>query len=164
MTAYTDVKPTPGDIANSYELIFDIAIIPVGATTPVWLNVPDITALNPQFAAKLKDITTYAHKGSTAQAKIGDDFTLDFNILKIRDNTGEFQPEWLVLKTASDSKGAANNLLFRYYDALGASDAYQGTAAIARGNRVNTGNDDPGFDSFAFTGVGQVLPIVNPAA
>lgn len=162
MTAFADVKPTTGDVANSYEYIFDLAARPTGSAEPNWVNVPDITALNPAFAAKLKDITTYAHKGSTAQAKVGDDFTLDFNILKIRDNTGEFQAEWLMLKNAADSKGEANRLLFRYYDALGASDAYQGVAAVSRGNRPSTGNDDPGFDNFALTGVGQVLPIPNP--
>lgn len=160
MTAYADVKPTEGDIANSYELIFDIN---TGTTlAPVWLNVPDITALNPQFSAKMKDIATYAHKGASAQKKVGNDFTLDFNILKVRDDTGEFQPEWLALKTASDADGEANNIGFRYYDALGASDAYQGRAAVSRGNRPNTGNDEPGFDSFVLTGVGGVLPIVNP--
>lgn len=160
MTAYDDVKPTAGDVANSYEFIFDIG---TGTGADIaWLNVPDITALNPQFAAKLKDIATYAHKGSSAQKKVGADFTLDFNILKVRDSTGEFQPEWLVLKNASDAEGDGNNLRFRYYDALGASDAYQGIAAVSRGNRPNTGNDDPGFDSFVLTGVGQVKPIENP--
>lgn len=160
MTTYDALKPTEGTVANSYELMFDIN---TGTEAePVWTNIPDITALNPQFSAKLKDITTYAHKGSTAQEKTGDDFSLDFNILKIRDAQGEFQPEWLALKAAADAKGAANRLGFRYYDALGASDAYQGKAAVSRGNRPNTGNDDPGFDSFSFTGVGQVRPIANP--
>lgn len=160
MTAYEDVKPTEGDVANSYEYIFDIGT--GTAEAPGWLNVPDITALNPQFAAKLKDIATYAHKGASAQKKVGADFTLDFNILKVRDQTGEFQAEWLALKAASDADGEANNLRFRYYDALGASDAYEGIAAVSRGNRPNTGNDDPGFDSFVLTGVGQVKPIENP--
>lgn len=160
MTAYADVKPTEGDVANSYEYIFDIN---TGTTeAPTWLNVPDITALNPQFAAKLKDIATYAHKGQSAQKKVGGDFTLDFNILKVRDNTGEFQTEWLALKTHADAEGEGNNIGFRYYDALGASDAYQGIAAVSRGNRPNTGNDDPGFDSFTFNGVGGVKPIANP--
>lgn len=160
MTAYADVKPTEGDVANSFEYIFDIN---TGTTAaPVWLNVPDITALNPQFADKLKDIATYAHKGNSAQKKTGRDFTLDFNLLKVRDNTGEFQPEWLALKTACDALGDGNNIGFRYYDALGASDAYQGIAAVSRGNRPSTGNDDPGFDNFVLTGVGGVVPIVNP--
>lgn len=160
MTKYDDVKPTEGDVANSFESIFDIN---TGTTeTPVWTNVPDITALNPQFAAKLKDIATYAHKGASAQKKTGTDFTLDFNILKVRDETGEFQPEWLALKEAADAEGDDNNIGFRYYDALGASDAYQGIAAVGRGNRPSTGNDDPGFDNFTLTGVGPVKPITNP--
>lgn len=160
MTKYEDVKPTAGDVANSYEYIFDIN---TGTEeVPEWTNVPDITALNPQFSAKLKDIATYAHKGASAQAKVGNDFVLDFNILKIRDATGEFQAEWLALKEAADATGEANNIGFRYYDALGASDAYQGVAAVSRGNRPSTGNDDPGFDNFVLTGVGPVVPIENP--
>ena len=161
MTKYEDVKPTQGDVANSYEYIFDIALNSAEEPT-AWLNVPDITALNPQFAAKLKDIATYAHKGASAQKKTGADFTLDFNILKVRDQTGEFQAEWLMLKQAADAKGDGNNLRFRYYDALGASDAYEGIAAVSRGNRPSTGNDDPGFDNFTLTGVGEVVPIENP--
>ncbi|WP_051702041.1 phage tail tube protein [Mycetocola saprophilus] len=160
MTKYEDVKPTEGSIANTFEYIFDINTGTFDA--PVWTNVPDITALNPQFTPKLKDIATYAHKGSSAQAKTGNDFVLDFNIMKIRDNTGEFQAEWLKLKAASDALGAANNIGFRFYDALGASDAYQGVAAVSRGNRPDTSNDGVAYDQFVLTGNGQVKPIANP--
>lgn len=164
MTDYADVQPTEGDVANSYEYIFDVAVLPTGSGEPVWLNIPDITGLDPQFADKLKDITTYANKGSTSQKKVGRDFTLNFQILKVRDETGEFQAEWLLLKAAADADGKANNIAFRYYDALGASEAYQGTAAVSRGNRPSTANDDPGFDAFTLTGRGRVNPITNPVA
>ena len=162
MTAYADVQPTAGDVANSYEYIFDVAVLPTGDTEPTWVNVPDITALNPQWTAKLKDIATYAHKGASAQKKVGSDFALDFNILKVRDESGEFQAEWLLLKNAADADGDDNNIAFRFYDALGASDAYQGKAAVSRGNRPSTANDDPGFDNFSLAGVGRVEPITNP--
>lgn len=159
MTDYQDVAPTVGDIANTYEFILDVN---TGTRqNPIWTNVPDITALNPQPAPKLKDVTTYAHKGATAQKKVGSDFSLSFNLLKIRDANGEFQDEWLALKGAADADGDANNIEFRYYDALGASDAYQGIAAVSRA-RAGSANDDPEWDTFTMTGVGQVLPIVNP--
>ncbi|UCR89247.1 phage tail tube protein [Mycetocola spongiae] len=158
--SYADVKPTVGDIANSFEYMFDINTGTIAA--PVWVNVPDITGLNPQPTPKLKDIATYAHKGSSAQVKVGNDFALDFNLLKIRDKTGEFQPEWLALKAAADAKGEANNIGIRWYDALGASDAYQGVAAVSRGNRPSTGNDDVEFDNFSLAGVGEIKPIANP--
>lgn len=162
MTAYSGVVPTEGDPAQSYEYIFDIATIPVGAAEPVWVNVPDITALNPLFNDKVQSIVTYAHKGSSADSKTGSSFTLGFNILKIRDNTGEFQPEWLILKAAADAKGKANRILVRFYDALGASDAYEGTTRVSRDARPETGAEGVGFDAFTLNGVGEVLPIENP--
>ena len=164
MTTWADIKPTEGDVANTFEYMFDIAPLPEGGLAAVqdWTNVPDITGLNPQFAPKMKDITTYADKGSTSQKKVGNDFTLDFQILKVRDQTGKFQPEWKILKDASDASGSANNIAFRYYDALGAEDAYMGVAAVTRANRPSTANDDPGFDAFTLTGRGEVAPISNP--
>lgn len=162
MTNWNDVKPTSGDVANSYEYMIDIRAL--ADPENEWINVPDITALNPQFTAQLANITTYAHKGATAQAKTGSDLSLDFNILKVRDETGEFQPEWLILKTAADAKGEANVIEVRWYDALGASDAYQGKVSVARSARPNTGNNEPGFDAFTLTGFGEVLPIPNPTA
>lgn len=159
MTAFDDVQPTVGDVANSYELILDIN---TGTEeTPEWANIPDITAFNPQPSPKQKDITTYAHKGTTSQQKSGEDFSVSFNLLKVRDEQGEFQPEWITLKEAADADGEANNVLIRYYDALGASDAYQVKCGVARA-LTNNGNDDPGFDTFTLTGVTRRVPIVNP--
>lgn len=162
MTQFADVAPTEGSVAQSYEYIFDVAKKPVGEAEPTWLNVPDITALNPQFPAQLQAITTYAHKGKERQTKIGSGFTLGFNILKIRDNTGEFQAEWLLLKEAADADGSDNELLFRFYDALGASDAYHGSALVQRDARPENGAQGPGWDAFSLTGAGDVVPIVNP--
>jgi hypothetical protein len=160
VNGYEDVERISGDVANTYEYMFDINT--GTAAVPVWLNIPEITALNPAFAPKLKDIATYADQGSSSQKKVGADFTLDFNLLKIRDLTGEFQDYWIALKEAADADGDANNLGFRYYDSKGASDAYQGIAAVNRGSRPSTANDDPGWDNFSLAGKGPVRPIVNP--
>ena len=157
---YDDVTLAEGDVANSFEFMFDIN---TGTkAVPVWLNIPQLTGLNPQHTPKLRDITTYADQGNTNQKKTGQDFTLDFNMLKVRDDTGEFQPEWLALKEAADADGEANNVEIRYYDSRGASDAYQGTVSVARGSRPSTANDEIGWDNFTFASVGRIAPIANP--
>jgi hypothetical protein len=161
MTAYQDVVPTEGDVAQSYETIVDIAVKPESGE-PTWINVPDITAVNPQMPAQLQAITTYAHKGKERQTKIGAGATVGFNILKIRDNTGEFQPEFLILKAAHDAIGSDNEILMRWYDALGASDAYQGTFLVQRDARPENGATGPGWEAFTLTGAGDVEPITNP--
>lgn len=157
---YDTVTPAVGDVANSYEYMLDINT--GTALAPVWLNIPQLTGFNPAHAPKLRDITTYADQGSTNQKKTGQDFSLDFNLLKVRDATGEFQPEWLALKEAADAEGDDNNIELRYYDSKGASDAYQGICSVGRGGRPSTGNDDVGWDNFTFASVGKVAPIPNP--
>lgn len=162
MTDYADVVPTEGSVAQSYEYIVDVAPVPVAPAEKVYVNVPDISAFNPQFPAQLQDITTYANKGQTAQTKTGSAPTASFNILKIRDNTGEFQAEWLTLKNASDKTGKDNLVYLRWYDALGASDAYEGLFLVTRDARPETGAQGPGWDAFTFAAAGPILPIVNP--
>lgn len=162
MTAFDDVEPTVGSVAQSYEYIIDVATVPAGGGSKTWVNVPDISVFNPQFPAQLQDITTYANKGQQSQMKVGSAPTASFNILKIRDNTGEFQPEWLILKEASDQTGLENLVYLRWYDALGASDAYEGLFLVTRDPRPENGPQGPGWDAFTFAASGTVLPIVNP--
>jgi len=162
MTTFAAVTPTLGSVAQSYEYIVDVAPVPVGAAPKNYRNVPDINQFNPQFAAQLQDITTYANKGQQAQTKVGSAPTAAFNILKIRDSLGDFQPEWQILKTASDKSGQDNLVYLRWYDALGASDAYEGLFLVARDNRPENGPQGPGWDAFTFTAAGPILPIVNP--
>lgn len=164
MTDYSAVAPTEGSVAQSYEYIVDVAVPVVSPAEPSYVNIPDITAFNPQFPAQLQDITTYANKGQSAQTKVGSAPTASFNILKIRDNTGEFQAEWLILKAASDKTGADNLVTLRWYDALGASDAYEGLFLVSRDARPETGPQGPGWDAFTLTAAGPVLPITNPIA
>lgn len=162
MTDYATVTPTVGDVAQSYEYIVDVATVPVAPAEKAYINVPDINQFNPQFPAQLQDITTYANKGQQAQAKVGSAPTAAFNILKIRDETGEFQPEWLILKNASDQTGKDNLVYLRWYDALGASDAYEGLFLVTRDSRPENGAQGPGWDAFSFAAAGPILPIANP--
>lgn len=162
MTDYADVTPTVGSVAQSYEYIVDVATVPVSPALPTYVNIPDINNVNPQAPAQLQDITTYANKGQQAQAKVGSSPSVGFNILKIRDEQGEFQPEWLILKNASDKTGKENLVMLRWYDALGASDAYEGLFLVTRDARPESGAQGPGWDAFTLTGAGVVAPISNP--
>jgi hypothetical protein len=161
MTTLDDIAPTAGDVGNTFEWIFDITADPT-LPTPTWLNVPDMTGFTPNATPKLKDVTTYANKGQTAQRKTGEDFALSVQVKGVRDETGEFQPELLALINAADSDGDENIIGYRYYHATSAALAYQGTAAVSW-SRVNTGNDDPEFFQFELTGQGDRKKITNPA-
>lgn len=164
MTDFTEVVPTDGDVANSYEYILDIAAVPVGDAEPTWLNVPDINALSPEWSDQTGDATTYAHKGSTNEEKSGRSAVINFQQLLIRDSAGDFQAEWKVLKDAADAKGKNNRILVRWYDALGASDAYQGTFRVTRANRPQTGAIEKGWEAWTLTSRGEPQPIENPTA
>ena len=150
-----------GDIANSYEYMFDIN---TGTTAaPVWMNVPELTGLAPTHTPVRQDTTVYADQGVTASRKTASDFALSFNLLKKRDPlTGEFQASWLALKAAADAKGEDNELEVRYYDSKGASDAYQGRCSVNKDARPNTGNADVNWEAFSFASVAPVEPIENP--
>lgn len=159
MTNFADVAPTQGDNGNSFEWLWDICADP---QNPVFINVPDITGLNPSAPPKQKDDTTYANKGQTSQSKTGEDWTMQVQVKGVKDNSGEFQPELLILIEAADSKGADNVIGYRYYHATSPSLAYQGTAGV-EWTRANTDNDSIEFFSFTLTGKGDRSKIVNPA-
>jgi hypothetical protein len=159
-TPYDDVKPTPGTTGNSYEWMLDIDLGTTPAT-PAWKNVPDFTAFNPNPNPKLKDSTTYAHRGQTAQSKTGEDFSAQFNVMGIKDGTGEFQPELVAFIEAGDATGEDNVIPYRYYHATSGVLAYQGTASV-KWSRVNTGNDDLELFQIELTGQGDRKKIPNP--
>lgn len=150
-----------GDIANSYEYMFDIN---TGTKiAPVWLNVPELTGLTPLHTPVKQDATVYADQGTTANRKTGSDFTVGFNLLRKRNpTTGEFSASWLALKEAADADGEANNIEVRYYDSKGASDAYQGLASVSRDARPESGNTGVGWEAFSFASVERFQPIENP--
>lgn len=150
-----------GDIANSYEYMFDIN---TGTSeSPTWTNVPELTGLNPLHSPITQDAAVYADQGSSANRKTGSDFSLAFNLLRRRDPlTGEFQASWLALKAAADADGEDNVLEVRYYDSKGASDAYQGPCRVQRDARPEQGNAGLGWDAFSFASVGRMQPIENP--
>lgn len=162
VTKFEDVKPTAGAASNAYEVIVEVQ--PYGTGAPVdesWKNVPDITEFSPSFEAKTSDTTTYAHKGATSTTKVGSNWSASFNMLKIRDKENEFQDDYLVLKKASDANGRDNLVHIRYYDALGADEAYVGVASVSVAPQA-TGNEDKGWVTVSLTGDGEFTPITNP--
>lgn len=161
MTTLANIKPTAGDNGNSFEWIWDVTASP-NVDPRVYINVPDITGLTPTAPPKLKDDTTYANKGQTSTAKTGEDWTMQVQVKGVRDNTGEFQPELLVLINAADSVGQANVIGYRYYHATSSALAYEGSASV-EWTRVNTGNDDTEFFQFTLTSKGDRKKITNPA-
>lgn len=161
-TAFADIKPTPGSHAGTFEWIFDVASIPAsGDLTAIaetaWKNVPDINSLNPTAAPKTKDATTYAHKGNTSNVKTGEDVTVSVSVKGVKDSTGEFQPELLLLVAAADSIGIANNVAYRYRHATSEAFSFMGTASVAY-TRANTGVDDPEWFDFTLGGQGDRVP------
>ncbi|WP_349862673.1 phage tail tube protein [Leifsonia sp. WHRI 6310E] len=158
MTTFADVAPTQGDNGNSFEWLWDICADPAN---PVWINVPDITGLNPSAPPKQKDDTTYANKGQTSQAKTGEDWTMQVQVKGVRDNAGEFQEELLILIAAADAIGGSNVIGYRYYHATSPSLAYEGTAGV-EWTRANTDNDSIEFFQFTLTGKGDRQKIANP--
>lgn len=160
MTSFTDVAPTQGDNGNSFEWLWDVCADPT-ADPKVYLNIPDITGLNPAAPPTLQDDTTYANKGKKSQAKIGEDWSMQVQIKGVKDDTGEFQPELLVLIAAADpdSDGIVG---YQYYHATSAALAYEGTAVV-EWTRANTDNASTEFFSFTLTGRGDRHKITNPA-
>ena len=163
-TAFADIKPTAGSTAGTFEWLFDIAAVPASGDISAipeasWKNVPDINSLNPSSAPKMKDATTYANKGNTSQVKTGEDVTVSVSVKGVKDSTGEFQPELLLLVAASDSVGVANNLAYRYRHATSKQFTFRGTAAVSY-TRANTGVDDPEWFVFTLTGQGDRVPYV----
>lgn len=159
--AVTVPVPTEGSVANSYELCLDINTGTVAA--PVWANIPDVTGIAPQGTPRMADAGTYAHHGQNAQSKIGEDFTFDFQVSAIRDETGEFQSYLVALLAAAapETRGQDAVKAFRYYDELGASYAFEFSGTVQE-SRTNTGNADPGFFSFTVTSKGDRKSIANP--
>lgn len=170
MTKFADIVPGTGDVANSYELLLDIYDGPIADLMPggtidseKWINVPEISALSPKFTDTIKEIANYAYKGNPGKNKNGSTVELSFTVTKRRVvGTNNWTPDYLALKSRADADGAANKIGARFYDALGADEAYQGIFLVGHPERQGTGNDDTAIDQFTLQSDGKVSPITNP--
>lgn len=161
-TDYANFKRTAGAAANAFETILEVQ--PYGTGTPTegaWKPVPDLNNFDPAFTPQTKDTTVYGDKGSTSVTKTGDDWAASFNHLVLRTATGEFAEPTVTFLRASEGTGSANLLHIRYYDALGASYAYQGVASVSV-KRQNTGATDTNWFTVNLTGNAKFSPITNP--
>lgn len=149
------LEPTAGTPANAYELGLDVYI---GAA---WVNVPDITALNPATQPKTRNRSSYAAKGKARPNTIARDVNLGFNVEQVRDDTGQFQDELQYLLDKAAMLNEDNQVRLRYFDTLGAGYAFEGVFSLETG-RANTGDEDPGWSSFTASSVGGVTAIDNP--
>lgn len=168
MTTPTQIAPTRGTNASSYEWILDVGIVPENPGDPIdWLNVPDITALAPNSTQTTADGSTYANQGQTDTATIGESFNLSVNVKVVTDTAGDVIPALnLMIEAANallDQERAGDRVLaIRFYHYKLANMAYEYTADITW-TRQNTGNVDLEFLAFTLTGKGDRKVIPNPA-
>lgn len=150
------LEPTPGTPGNAYELGLDVKI------GEAWVNVPDITALNPQPQPKKRNRSSYAAKGKRRNNTFQRDMNLSFNVEIVRDELGEYQEELLYLLDKAQMLNEDNIVEVRVFDTLGASYAFEGDYTIEL-SRPNTGDEDAGWWGFALESFGDVGAIANPA-
>lgn len=149
------LEPTAGTPGNAYELGLDVYM---GAA---FINVPDITALNPQPQPKTRNRSSYAAKGKARPNTYARDMNLSFNVEVVRDEAGQYQDELQYLLSKSFMLDADNIVIIRVFDTLGAGFAFEGEYTIEMG-RPQTGDEDPGWYSFTLSSVGGVVLIENP--
>lgn len=157
---FSTLVPSPGAAANAYERVLQIAAYTAG-TAPAegdWLTVRDKKDFAPQRTPRTEDITTDAHKGGTAVEKIGDDWSASVNVLKNRQQDNDFQDYYKVLRAAAESKGDGAKVHVRYFDGLGADEAYQ-TVATVQIAEAGSGLD---IAAFTFTGSAPIEKIATP--
>lgn len=168
MTTPSQIAPTRGKNASTYEWIFDVAEIPLNEGDPFnWQNIPDITALAPNSTATTTDGGTYANQGQANLITTGESFNLNVNVKMVTDADGHpIVPVAMLLEAANallDQDRAGDRILaFRYYHYKVPQWAYQFTADVSW-TRANTGNTDLEFLSLTLSAKGDRKVIPNPA-
>jgi len=149
------LAPTDGTPGNAYELGVDIWM---GAA---WVNVPDITALNPQPQAKTRNRSSYATKGRARPNTYARDMNLAFNVEIVRDASEQYQDELGYMLTKAQLLNEDNQIRVRVFDTLGADFAFEALYTIEY-SRPSTGDEDAGWFAFALASVGGATLITNP--
>lgn len=149
------LTPTDGTPGNAFELGLDVKI---GAA---WVNVPDITALNPQPQAQTRNRSTYAAKGKPLPTTFARGMQLSVNVEQVRDDAGQYQDELQYLLDKGWLLGQDNEVEIRVFDTLGADYAFQMMATVEI-SRPNTGDTDAGFWGFTLTATNDPTKIANP--
>lgn len=149
------LTPTDGTPGNAYEFGVDVYM---GAA---WVNIPDITALNPQPQAKTRNRSSYATKGKARPNTYARDMNLSFNVEIVRDDAEQYQDELAYLLTKAQLLNEDNNVRVRVFDTLGGQFAFEGLYSIEY-NRPSTGDEDAGWFGFALSSIGGATLIENP--
>ena len=149
------LEPTAGTPANAYELGIDLYI---GAA---WVNIPDITAVNPQGQPQTRNRSTYATKGQPRPTTFARGMQLAFNVEAVRDDTEQFQDELQYLIDKSQLLNADNEIRIRCFDTLGADYAFEMIGTVEM-SRTNTGDQDAAFFTFTVTASTTPTMITNP--
>lgn len=161
--------PVGTTLGKSYEYGIDIDTAYPGVT-PAWQSARRISDLQPGITPKTQDAQTYDDFGSSNADKVGEDWTLSFNVLGNRSaTTGEFLPEVqaIIDTTKPSAKGEDAVLHIRYYHKPESgtpdpTDAYEGFATVAV-SRANAGADGAVERlSVTLTGKGPRKEITNP--
>lgn len=151
------LAPTDGTPGNAYEFGVDVKI------GDAWVNVPDITALNPQPQPKTRNRASYAAKGKARPNTYARDVNLSFNVEIVRDPVlGTYQEELQYLLDKAQMLDADNRVQLRVFDTLGADFAFEGYFNLEY-SRPSTGDEDAGWFGFTAASYGGVEAIENPA-
>lgn len=157
------------NLGYSYEYGVDIQLDAVGDDDAKFQPFRRVTGVDPQAPPITTEAATYDDKGSPNAPKIGESWTLNFQVqVQRHPKTGLYLPEVEALMDLADPDAVGNKAIgtFRWYDKPrdgepNPDDAYQGlgTVQISRGQ---TGNDGVGQWTVAITGLGPRTRIQNP--
>lgn len=150
------LEPTVGDPGNAFEYGLDIKI------GEAWVNVPDITALNPTPQPQSRNRSTYAAKGQPKPFTFARGMQVSVNVEVVRNALGEYQEELQYLLDKSFLLGDDNKIEARVFDVLGADYAFEAEYTVEH-SRPNTGDTDAGFFGFTFTATSTPEKIANPS-
>lgn len=151
------LQPTEGTPGNAFELGLDVKI------GEAWVNVPDITALNPQPQPKTRNRSSYAAKGKARPNTYERDINLGFNVEVVRVDGVHYQEELQYLLDKAQMLNEDQRVTLRVFDTLGADFAFEGEFNLEY-SRPNTGDEDAGWFGFSGGSYGGVEAIPNPAA
>lgn len=151
--------------ALAYELLLEVDMADAGTSTPEWTKVRFTSEINPTFEPTMQDATTYDDEGQHRDVKTGSTWSCEFTINRYRDAQGKFMPEAEKLRKAGDPESFGEDAFVhvRWYDKLGADEAYEGQAYV-QWARAETGAEALGKATVTLTGYGVAAAIENPAA
>lgn len=167
MTLPNESNPTRGTNGQSYEWLTDVAPMPPAGVDPTYIHYPDVTALVPSPTLTKADGTTYANKGKSAQSVVGEDFTLAFDGLIVRNAQGVVHPAMALMIASANAHLEGGDpskkiIMARAYHHWIPELAWE-FSAQCEWARKSTGNAENEFLSITMSAQGDRKVIPNPA-